>query len=279
MEAVFQWIKNITYYLLFVSLLSYLMPSGKYEQYVKLFFGAVFILLVIRPLTDGLHIDASLVQDYERIRFTQEQKEFQQKLWGMEEERMAQMMKEYEEAVSQDIRAMADEEGFNCISARARIEEREEEESFGQVVEIVMVLGQGEGAAEIAGDNRGSVEGTREQQDGKTVSIDPVQVVIGQEDRSAQGMAGKEAGEGERGDEGEGRVKRGSEREEAEGDSGGGAERGSEGEGAGGSGGGGERGSATEGEEVWEAVEEFQRKVARYYGLEEEAVQITWKDD
>ena len=32
-------------------------------------------------------------------------------------------------------------------------------------------------------------------------------------------------------------------------------------------------------EKTQEAAEEFQRKVARYYGLEEEAVRITWKDD
>ena len=32
-------------------------------------------------------------------------------------------------------------------------------------------------------------------------------------------------------------------------------------------------------EKTQEAVEEFQRKVARYYGLEEEAVRITWKDN
>lgn len=49
----FQWIKNITYYLIFVSLLSHLMPAGKYEQYMKLFFGAVFILIVAAPLTGG----------------------------------------------------------------------------------------------------------------------------------------------------------------------------------------------------------------------------------
>ncbi len=140
----FQWIKNITYYLIFVSLLSHLMPAGKYEQYMKLFFGAVFILIVAAPLTGGLHLDGRLAQAYEQIRFTQEQGEFEQKLWGMEEERISRMIKQYEEAVGMDVRAMAEDEGFYCLSAGARIEEREGEEKFGQVVEIVMVIGSGE---------------------------------------------------------------------------------------------------------------------------------------
>ena len=130
-ESVFQWIKNITYYLIFVSLLSHLMPAGKYEQYMKLFFGAVFILIVAAPLTGGLHLDGRLAQAYEQIRFTQEQGEFEQKLWGMEEERISRMIKQYEEAVGMDVRAMAEDEGFYCLSAGARIEEREGEEKFG----------------------------------------------------------------------------------------------------------------------------------------------------
>ena len=121
MEAVFQWIKNITYYLIFVSLLSHLMPAGKYEQYMKLFLGAVFILLVVTPLARGLHLDGRLAHAYEQIRFTQEQGEFEQKLWGMEEERIAQMIKQYETAVGMDIRAMAEDEGFTACPRERKL--------------------------------------------------------------------------------------------------------------------------------------------------------------
>lgn len=39
MEAVIQWVKNIVYYLIFISLVFNLLPKGKYEQYIRLFSG------------------------------------------------------------------------------------------------------------------------------------------------------------------------------------------------------------------------------------------------
>lgn len=317
MEAVFQWIKNITYYLIFVSLLSHLMPAGKYEQYMKLFFGAVFILLVAAPLTGGLHLDGRLAQAYEQIRFTQEQGEFEQKLWGMEEERIARMIKQYEEAVGMDVRAMAEDEGFYCLSAGARIEEREGEEKFGQVVEIVMVIGGGEGEEGRGGmqeegggaqegkdgiqEEKGGVQegkdgiqegkggmyegekvsGKHDDRDadgageenkvGKMVSIDPVQIVIDRGNKDGvQGEIAEKVGErgqeknGENGDEGiqdENLEKIGKKMESKNGEN---------------------KNAGVQNitwEKTQEAVEEFQRKVARYYGLEEEAVRITWKDN
>lgn len=258
MEAVFQWIKNITYYLIFVSLLSHLMPAGKYEQYMKLFLGAVFILLVVTPLTGGLHLDGRLARAYEQIRFTQEQGEFEQKLWGMEEERIAQMIKQYEAAVGMDIRAMAEDEGFYCLSAGAKIEGREGEEKFGQVVEIVMVIGSGESEkgrgggqekeqVDSEGENGDADEIDKENKDGKMVSIDPVQIVI---DRgNSGGIQDKDVEEiGEKVPD--------KDKEN-----------------------GNERAQNRAWEKTQEAAEEFQRKVARYYGLEEEAVRITWKDN
>lgn len=296
MEAVFQWIKNITYYLIFVSLLSHLMPAGKYEQYMKLFFGAVFILLVVAPLTGGLHLDGRLAQAYEQIRFTQEQGEFEQKLWGMEEERIARMIKQYEEAVGMDVRAMAEDEGFYCLSAGARIEEREGEEKFGQVVEIVMVIGGGENEEDRSGmqeegggvqegkggmqegekvsgkhDDRDADGAGEENKVGKMVSIDPVQIVIdrGNKDgvqgenveKTGERGQDKDGGKEDEGIQGKNLEKNGEKIQNRDGEK--------DNEGA-------QNGAW---EKKQEAVEEFQRKVARYYGLEEEAVRITWKDN
>lgn len=240
MEGIVQWVKNITYYLLFVSLLSYLMPAGKVEKYVKLFFGAVFILLVISPLTGDLHLDTRFAQVYERIRFTQEQEEFQQKVWGIEEQQIKQIVAQYEEAVALNIREMAREAGIACILAGARIEAREEDERFGQVVEIALVIGRDEG--EIREDGETDEWIFEEDEARKTAVVEKIQVVIG---------------------EGEGRQRERKQQNE------GGAEEKEE------------RGTdeAEQEEGVQDAVREFRREVAKYYGLEEEAVKITWEDD
>ena len=62
MEWIFQWVKNITYYLVFMSLVSNLLPETRYERYIKLFCGVVFILLVTGPLTAGFKLDRMLAR-------------------------------------------------------------------------------------------------------------------------------------------------------------------------------------------------------------------------
>jgi hypothetical protein len=59
MPAFFEYLRNITYYLLFASLIGMAAPAGKYRQYVKLTTGFILLLLIIKPLaafTDGLGV-------------------------------------------------------------------------------------------------------------------------------------------------------------------------------------------------------------------------------
>ena len=44
------WIKNLVGYLLIVSVVTQMMPNGKYEQYVKLFTGFLLIILILQQI-------------------------------------------------------------------------------------------------------------------------------------------------------------------------------------------------------------------------------------
>ena len=46
MEGLYEWIRNITYYLIFMTVVTNLLPDKKYEKYFRLFAGMVLILLV-----------------------------------------------------------------------------------------------------------------------------------------------------------------------------------------------------------------------------------------
>jgi hypothetical protein len=50
MPSFLEYLRNITYYLLFASLIGLAAPAGKYRQYVKLVTGIILVLLIIRPL-------------------------------------------------------------------------------------------------------------------------------------------------------------------------------------------------------------------------------------
>ena len=56
MFAFFEYIRNITYYLLFASLVGMIAPPGKYKKFVSLVMGFILLLMVMQPfvaLTGG----------------------------------------------------------------------------------------------------------------------------------------------------------------------------------------------------------------------------------
>ncbi len=277
MEWVFQWVKNITYYLVFISLISGLMPDTRYERYVKLFYGIVFILLVVSPLTAGLKLDKMLAQAYEALCMEGDtgSSEFADRLQKIEAEQVERVFAQYEKAVAQDIQVMAEEAGFSCRQVSVRIEGREGEACFGQVAAVELVLGPGgpagpavtapaaaapaavaptaadpPAAAPAATDPPAAAQTVADPTDTEAAvgvngwEVAPINIKVGLEDEG--GGAGSRTvfhGSKQKGDMGQ------------KGD------------------------KEQEGHSEQEALYGFQRKVAGYYGLDEKAVRITWKDD
>jgi len=50
MPAFFEYLRNITYYLMFATVAGMVAPAGKYRKYVSLVLGFVLLLLMLRPL-------------------------------------------------------------------------------------------------------------------------------------------------------------------------------------------------------------------------------------
>lgn len=142
MGEIVRWVKNITYYFILIHILFQLLPSGKYQRYIRLFSGIIFVLLAVSPLTRGLKLEEKLAYAFEKIQFEQSAEEFSQKLWGIEEERLKEVLGQYEEAVSRDVRAMAEAEGLDLGDVQVVIQDQREEEDFGQVVRIQLKLGE-----------------------------------------------------------------------------------------------------------------------------------------
>ena len=68
-----EWMKNILGYLLIVSVTMQILPDKKYEQYVKLFTGAVLLVLILQPLLRTGSLDQLLEKKV--TAFVQEQEQ------------------------------------------------------------------------------------------------------------------------------------------------------------------------------------------------------------
>ena len=133
MEAVYEWIRNITGYILFMTVLDNLLPGKKYGKYLKLFSGMVLILLIIQPLTGSIRLDDKIARYYEAFVFQYETDDLKQEILGMEDTRMNQIIAGYEAAVAEDVRQMAEAEGFGVVSCQVTIESNREAADFGTV--------------------------------------------------------------------------------------------------------------------------------------------------
>jgi len=54
MAAFFEYLRNITYYLMFMAVVGLIAPSGNYKKYIAVVMGIMLIGVVINPITAGL---------------------------------------------------------------------------------------------------------------------------------------------------------------------------------------------------------------------------------
>lgn len=137
-EGLYGWLHNITCYILFMSILDNLLPGKKYGKYLKLFAGMVLILLVAQPFTGSLRLEDRIAHYYESFVFRYQADDLKQEILGMEEQRLEQMIAQYEEAVGQDLALMAKDSGLAVMECRAGIERDQEAERFGMVQSVFM---------------------------------------------------------------------------------------------------------------------------------------------
>ena len=113
MKAIENWVKDIVFYMIFVTMVMNLLPDPKYEKYLRLFAGAVMILLAFGPL-------ARITGMVEKILFEDDVRTLKEELGAVDERRIAGFYERYRAAVESDIRTMAESDGLECVSVSAR---------------------------------------------------------------------------------------------------------------------------------------------------------------
>ncbi len=190
MEGVVDWVKNLVFYLLFLTLALSLLPAGKYEKYVRLFAGMVFVLAAVRPFTVSLRLEEKLAGYMEQVSFQNEAADFERELMGMEERRMEELTRKYEETVAEQVGEMAREAGVEPERVEVEIDGDRESERFGMVTEVAVVAA-GKGKTETE-PQRTSLEGSRISIEAVR-EVEPVDIGIEKE----KGKAGQETAGGD----------------------------------------------------------------------------------
>ena len=59
-EFISQWLKNITFYYIIVTLILQMTPNQEYKKYIQFFTGLILILLLAEPVLNLTEIGASI---------------------------------------------------------------------------------------------------------------------------------------------------------------------------------------------------------------------------
>lgn len=143
MGAVSEWAGSILSFLILITVIRGILPSKKYEPYLRLFSGLMLILLVLQPVTGGLGLEKQIDRAFEAFAFQMDHEELNTRVLGIEKERQEQILKIYENDVAGHVTVMAGEEGIQVENAQVEINGDPESTGYGKVVSVKVKLQSG----------------------------------------------------------------------------------------------------------------------------------------
>ncbi len=167
MEALCAWMKNLVFYLIFMTFVTNLLPGKAYDRYFRLFTGMVLILLVLSPLTGSLNLDDRLACYFESISFQSEAGEYRGEIEEMDRKRLERLIGQYEEAASEDLEKRLSAAGCRGVRAQVKISRDRESSDFGTVEAVEVWV---EGMEAEAGNDSADIEqkaGSKEENVGE----------------------------------------------------------------------------------------------------------------
>ena len=160
-ELLFDWARNILFFMVFLSVISHLLADRSYEKYIRFFAGMVLILITISPLKGGLNFQEQAGILFEEFSDFWEKQQAGEVLADVDKNRMGMFFAEYKKETEKRIGEMAEAEGFVYGGAEVTLQERSESSDYGRVEKIRLHLKKEENV-------------DREQNEGNTGGLDKV---------------------------------------------------------------------------------------------------------
>ena len=162
------------------------MPAHKYEKYIRLFAGCILLLIVLKPLTDGLRLEERLNYLFTSLSFENEAGELKSEMDEIEVRRRNMVLSQYEAEASKEAVRVAAEAGFSVEKADVELEKDPESEQFASVRSVTVY---------VAGSEAGMEAGMEaaEQEDPSSMieieKISPIEISLKQEQKQGEPAA------------------------------------------------------------------------------------------
>lgn len=187
MEVITHWAGNIVSYLVFLTVLTGLLPAHKYEKYIRLFAGCILLLIVLKPLTDGLRLEEGLNYLFTSLSFENEAGELKREMDEIEVRRRNMVLSQYEAEASKEAVRVAAEAGFSVEKADVELEKDPESEQFASVRSVTVYV-----AGSEAGMEAGMEAAELEENQSSMIEIEkipPIEISLKQEQKQGEPAA------------------------------------------------------------------------------------------
>ena len=187
MEVITHWAGNIVSYLVFLTVLTGLLPAHKYEKYIRLFAGCILLLIVLKPLTDGLRLEERLNYLFTSLSFENEAGELKREMDEIEVRRRNMVLSQYEAEASKEAVRVAAEAGFSVEKADVELEKDPESEQFASVRSVTVYV-----AGSEAGMEAGMEAAELEENQSSMIEIEkipPIELSLKQEQKQGEPAA------------------------------------------------------------------------------------------
>lgn len=133
MDGICEWIREIVFYMILMTMIMNLLPDKKYEKYLRLFTGTILILLVFRPAAGFMGLDEKTAGIFERITFQNDAKLLKREIKDADGKRLAALADGYQKAIETDLMTMSEGVYLECIRAEVSLETDPDREHFGRI--------------------------------------------------------------------------------------------------------------------------------------------------
>lgn len=74
----YEWLQNLAFYMILVTAVLHVIPSGGYEKYIRFFCGLILVILLVTPLLSLFGAKARFQELYERAEYERVQREMEE---------------------------------------------------------------------------------------------------------------------------------------------------------------------------------------------------------
>ncbi|MBA4687203.1 MAG: stage III sporulation protein AF [Candidatus Galacturonibacter soehngenii] len=138
--GIYQWIKNIAFYMILITAVMNVIPNNNYKKYINLFTGIVMIILVISPISKLLGASTRLDSNFIKNIYNQEIINLKVDAYQISDTSSSKLLEEYKNEISNQIEEIVNKEGYFVVKSKIVMNEDRESDNYGNLEGIEVVL-------------------------------------------------------------------------------------------------------------------------------------------